>query len=180
MSVPPSNPLPPGGYYVQPPPRPANSNSGCLKAFGITCGVLVLLAIIGGVLLYKAGAPLFQQAMGIGQDNLRGKQIQQAVVAYHQKNGKYPPNLTTLVGDGEITDGKILHSTQDPNPNPGHISWRYTPPPEGAPGDTPILSLPYSITVVNQTQRAELGINLDGSTSRTQNTAPVPSPSGGT
>ena len=185
MSVPPSNnppggfPLPPqggppGGYYAQPPQRPANSNSGCLKAFGITCGVLVLLAIVGGFLLFKAGAPLFQQAMGIGQDSVHGMQIQKAVVAYHQKNGKYPPNLTALVADGEITDGKILHSAQDPSTNPGHVSWRYTRPPEGAPGYTPILSLPYSITVANQTQRAELTINLDGSTSHTQNTGTFP------
>ena len=74
MTVPPSSNPPPGGfplppqgkpppggpYYGQPPP-PANNNAGCLKAFGITCGVLLLLCIIGGFLLFKASARSFSR-----------------------------------------------------------------------------------------------------------------------
>ena len=188
MSVPPSNNPPPGGYpippqggpppgnyyYGQPPQRPVNNNAGCLKAFGITCGVLLLLGIIGVVLLVRTTGGMFGQFMGIGKDVGNGIRIQRAVVAYHAKNRKYPPNLMSLVADGEIADGKILHTSQDPNPSPGHISWRYTRPPEGAPGGTPILTLPYSITVGNQTQRTDITINLDGSTSSSHNMSSPP------
>ena len=197
MSVPPSNSPPPGGfslppqggpppgspYYGPPPGRPANSNAGCFKAFGITCGVLLLLAIIGGVFLFKAGAPIFQQAMkfgqSLGQSSVNGRKIQQAVVAYHAKNGSYPPNLTALVADGEITDAGILHSDQDTNPNPGHISWQYHQPAEGAPGSTPILDLPYKITIGGQTQGSDLIINLDGSTPNQTHAVSAPSSDGG-
>ena len=193
MSVPPSSNPPPGGfplppqggpppgapvYYGQPPP--ANNNGGCLKAFGITCGVLLLLGIIGGVALFKMGAPFAQQFMkmsqSIGQASINGRTIQQAVVAYQAKNGKYPSNLTALVADGEISDAGILHSDQDPNPNPGHISWRYQKPVKGAPGNTPLLDLPYSITIANHTQPAHLIVNLDGSTPSQTTIAPASPP----
>ena len=180
MSLPPPNnpppggfPLPPqgnapGGYYYGQPPPPANNNAGCLKAFGITCGVLLLLGVLGGALLFKTLGPVFQQTVkqgrSIGQASLNGRTIQQAVVAYHTKNHTYPPNLTALVADGELADGKILHSDQDPNPSPGHISWRYLPPPDGAPGDTPILDLPYQITLGGHVQSGHVIVNLDGST----------------
>lgn len=197
MSVPPSNNPPPGGfplppqggpppggyYYGQPPQRPVNNNAGCLKAFGITCGVLLLLGIIGMALLFKAGAPVFQQVMKLGQGVVQsqrdGRVIQQAVVAYHQKNGKYPASLMALVADGELTDAKVLHSSQDANPSPGHISWRYMRPDEGAPGDTPILDLPYQVTFAGQTQDSHVIVNLDGTTSSSHGTtAPPPAGNG--
>ena len=57
--LPPQGGPPPGNYYGQPPGRPVNNSGGCLKAFGITCGVLLLLGVIGGFLLFKGrGAPL--------------------------------------------------------------------------------------------------------------------------
>lgn len=165
MSIPPPNTPPPGGYYYNPNPgRPANNSSGCWKAFGITCGVLVLLGIIGIVVVVRTTGGLFRQAMGVGLASQSGRVIQQAVVAYHAKNGKYPPNLTALVSDGELTDAKVLHSDQDPNPSPGHISWRYHRPPEGAPGNTPLLDLPYQISFSGRTQAGDLIINLDGTT----------------
>jgi len=182
--IPPQGGPGPGGYYYGPPPgRPANSNAGCLKAFGITCGVLLLLGVIGIALLIKTGGPLIQQAMKFGTSIAHaaqnGRTIQHAVVAYHAKNGKYPPNLIALVADGEITDAKILHSDQDANPNPGHISWRYMRPSEGAPGDTPILDLPYQITIGGQTQASHLIINLDGSTPNHHGPSTTPPDSGG-
>ena len=173
MSVPPT--------YGQQSSPPANNSAGCLKAFGITCGVLLLLGVLGAAVLVKTWGPLYQQFLKMGQSMVKsqqeGRAIQQAVVAYHAKNGKYPANLTALVADGEISDAGILHSDQDADPDPGHISWRYQCPAKGAPGSTPILDLPYNITIAGHTQPAHVVITLDGSTpSQTGVTPPPPSP----
>ena len=54
-----------------------------------------------------------------------------------------------------------------PSADPGHISYKYTKPPEGAPGETPILDLHYRVAfqfgnVPRQSQDGHLVINLDG------------------
>ena len=156
MSVPPSNNPPPGGpvYYGQPPGRPAKNNAGCLKAFGITCGVLLLLLVLGGALLVRTWGPLYQQFLKMGQSMVKsqqdGRAIQQAVVAYHAKNGKYPANLTALVADGEISDAGILHSTRTPTPasaiSPGATSARRMVLPETRPFWTSPTTLPSPAT----------------------------------
>ena len=86
-----------------------------------------------------------------GKAGMDGVRLQQAIAAYHQEKGQYPKTLMQLVQDGRI-DGKLLHNDLDDNPNPGHISWRYTRPAEGAPGSTPILEEPYQITMGGSTQ----------------------------
>lgn len=176
MSVPPDN------YYSAPPPTRSNS-SGCWKAAGITCGVLIVLTAVVVFFAVRAakeaihkGTGIFGKTFGaafdIGITTANGLKIQQAVVKYHQQHGKYPDTLTDLVADG-LVDGKILHSALDTNPDPGHISWTYTKPAEGAPGSTPILKLHYHIVIpgsnTQQTQDNDMIINLDGTTG--QNTS---------
>ena len=170
MSVPSGN-----GYYATPPSSPpASSSGGCWKAAGITCGVLVSLGLIGGIAAYisiknaiqhPAKNGIFSLGMNIGKATTDGLHLSRAVVQYHEKNNKYPKTLTDLVLDGE-TDGKILHNALDTNPSPGHISWRYRKPAEGAPGKTPILEMPYTISFVpNQpSQKGKITITLDGKT----------------
>lgn len=168
---------------IPPNQPPSNSNSGCLKAFGITCGVLLVLAIVGGIFAVrfvknsmadKHG--LFGQIAGIGMTSANGVQIQKAVVAYHDKHGHYPDTLMDLVSDGQI-DGKILHSDMDPNPNPGHVSWQYTKPAEGAPGNTPILKFHFRLNVPTGKNQpppeSDVVINLDGSTPQSHRPAPA-------
>lgn len=172
FNVPPSN-VPPGGVYYGPPTNPPRSNNGCLKAFGITCGVLLLLGtlavIFGGLAVRKSlskKGSLLNTAMGVGTATPNGIKIQQAVVAYHRAKGKYPPNLQALVPD-YLTDGKLLHSDLDSNSNPGHVSWTYVKPAANAPGSTPLLRLPYQLPIPGQsgpdaTQPGEVVITLDG------------------
>ncbi len=66
-----------------------------------------------------------------------------------------------LVQESRI-DGKLLHNDLDDNPNPGHISWRYLKPAQGAPADTPLLKEPYQITMEGSTQSSQVVIALDG------------------
>ena len=160
-----------------PPNRPpSNSNGGCLKAFGITCGVLLVLAVVGvffaarfvkNSMADKHG--LFGQIAGIGMTAANGAQIRKAVVDYHAKHGRYPNALTDLVSDGLI-ESTLLHSDMDTDPNPRHVSWRYTKPAEGAPGSTPILKFHFRINVPTNTNQpapeSDVVINLDGSSPR--------------
>lgn len=174
VSIPPSsvppNSGPPGGFsnFVPPPSRPAKG--GGWKIFGIGCLVLFLAAAIGGIILVRnvknaMTHPDKSSVLGVGvlagQAGLQGAQLRQAIVAYHAQKGRYPKTLTDLVVDGSI-DGKLLHNDLDDNPNPGHVSWRYEPPAEGAPGTTPILTEPYQITVGGQKTPGQIAITLDG------------------
>jgi hypothetical protein len=174
MSVPPNTP-PPGGYYYTPPPQNRGGGSGgCLKAAGITCGVLLLLGVVLVLFSVMAVKKQLQNpdihnpvgagiAAGISATN--GMKIQQAIVRYHQQTGKYPANLNALYPN-YLTDGKILHSPLDSNPNPGHISWTYIKPAEGADPKSPLLRLPYEINMTiggsTSSQKQEIVINLDG------------------
>ena len=160
MSVPP--------HFVPPSSRPASG--GGWKIFGIGCLVLFLGAAIGGVILVRnvkdaMTHPTKNSVFGVGvlagQAGTQGMQLQQAIVAYHTAKGRYPRTLTDLVVGGTI-DGKLLHNDLDDNPNPGHISWRYTPPAEGAPGTMPILMQPYQVKVGGQTAPGQIVITLDG------------------
>ena len=176
MSVPPNAP-PPGGYYYTTPPPPANNNGGCLKAAGITCGVLLLLGVIVGVLgvvaikkqlAHPDKSSPFGVVVIVAKVSPEGVAIHRAIMNYHNKTGKYPPNLQALVPD-YLPDGKILHNELDTNPSPGHITWQYTRPEEGAGPKTPVLRLPYEINMSSgngrqTSQRADVVINLDGST----------------
>jgi type II secretory pathway pseudopilin PulG len=154
-------PPPPGPYYGQTSLRSNNGNSGCLKAFGITCLTLLVLGIIGAVVLFSTLRGVFQTAKQTIPARQDGQTIRQAIVAYHTKNGQYPPTLLSLVTDGE-SDGRDFHSDLDPNPSPAHISWQYTRPAPNAPGVTPILDLPYQVTVWGHTVPGHVTIDLDG------------------
>lgn len=165
MSIPPGPP--PGGYYSAP-PKKSGVNGWAIAGFG--CLGLFLLAAIGGVLLVRATKDQFSHpsknsVIGIGvmagKAAADGLQLQRAVVAYHRDKGRYPQTLMQLVQEGGI-DGKTLHNDLDDNPNPGHISWTYTKPPEGAPGGTPILTEPYRITMGGSTQSSSIVLTLDG------------------
>lgn len=174
MSIPPSGYQP--NYGATPPPRSSGVSGWKIAGFG--CLALFLLAALGVVLLGRAvkdqvSHPSRSSPIGIGimagKAGMDGVRLQQAIVAYHQEKGKYPKTLLDLVSDNRI-DGKMLHNDLDADPNPGHVSWRYTPPAEGAPGDTLILEEPYQVTFGGSTQPGNIAIRLDG---RSQtNTAP--------
>ncbi len=168
---------PPPGNYT--PPR-SNSN-GCWKAGGITCGVLLVLGIIavviGGLAVKKAlhnRTGIFGKVMDIATTTTNGITIQKAVVKYHADHGKYPTNLTQLVADGDI-DGKILHSSLDPNPDPGHISWTYHQPTETSAPNTPLLTMHVELNIpganTQQTSNSDIVINLDGTSASNENSS---------
>lgn len=177
MSIPPSAP-PPGGYGAGPygqgyhpaPPPPRKSGINGWKIAGFGCLGLFLLAAVGLFLLVRNvkeqvnhpnRGTLIGVAILAGKASIDGRKIALAVQNYHQKTGKYPQTLSELVEQNAI-DGKLLHNDLDEDPNPGHISWRYRAPAEGASGSTPILEEPYQVTVSNQTQPGKIIINLDG------------------
>jgi hypothetical protein len=175
MSVPPNAP-PPGGYYYTPPPPNKGGGGGCLKAAGITCGVLLLLGVVlvlFGVMAVKKQMQNpdphnpFGAGIAAGISAANGMKIQQAIVLYHQRTGKYPSNLNALYPD-YLPDGKVLHSPLDDNPNPGHVSWTYIKPTEGEDPKSPLLRLPYEIRMnvggSTSSQKQEIVINLDGTT----------------
>ncbi len=185
MSIPPSNQppygnqspygtppnTPPGGYYPAPPPKPSSGVNGW-KIAGFGCLGLFLLAAIGGVILVRnvknsISHPQKNSIFGIGvlagQAGIDGEHLQQAVVAYHLQHGAYPKTLMDLYADGAI-DGKLLHNALDDSDDPAHVSWRYYPPAEGAPGETPILEEGYHITIGNSTAPGKIVIDLNGKT----------------
>lgn len=180
MNIPPGPP--PGGYplhYGAVPPPKSGSNGWKIAGFG--CLALFLLAAIGGVLLVRSvkgriSHPSKNDVVGVailaGKAGMDGAELRQAIAAYHQEKGQYPKSLIQLVQDGHV-DGKLLHNDLDDNPNPGHISWRYVRPAEGAPGSTPILEEPYRITMGGSTQSSSIVITLDG---RSQSGVSVSSP----
>lgn len=158
---------PPGGYYGAP---PAKSGVNGWKIAGFGCLGLFVLAAVGGVLLVRAvkdrvSNPSKNDIIGVGilvgKATVDGTHLQQAVAAYHQEKGQYPKSLMALVQENRI-DGKLLHNDLDDNPNPGHVSWRYTKPAEGAPGNTPVLEEPYQITMGGSTQSSQIIIALNG------------------
>jgi hypothetical protein len=186
MSTPPPNYPPPGQGYGGPPPQQNSGGGGCLKAAGITCGVLILLCVIGGILfanwwkgqMHNPNSVLgqtFNQTMKVTQAGMDGTAIHTAVVDYKNKTGAYPANLEALVPN--YIDGKKLHSDIDPNTSPGHISWKYIRPGATSNGKSPMLILPYqmSFTMNNQTKTVpgQIVINIDGTTNATSG------PSGG-
>jgi hypothetical protein len=164
---PPPNYPPPGQYYGAMPPQ-QNTGNGCLKAFGITCGVLILLFIIGSVFMgimvkkqLSSKNSFFGQATQIGLAGQDGKRIQEAIVYYQQTNGRYPSSLNALV-PRYLPDSTVLHSSLDPNTSPSHITWQYIRPTSGAMPNTPILVLPYNMTFMGQTVPGKIVIDLDG------------------
>lgn len=168
---------------VPPYPPPSNSNGGCLKAFGITCGVLLVLGIIAvffvGRFVKNSMADrhgIFGQIAGISMTAANGAAIRKAVVDYHAKHNRYPNALPDLVSDGLI-DAKILHSDMDTDARLNHVSWRYTKPAEGAPGKTPILRFHFRLNVPtgrNQpTPESDVVFNLDGSSPQSHSTVPT-------
>ena len=178
-NVPPGN-VPPGNV----PPAPPRSAGRGWKIFGIGCLVLFLAAAIGGVVLVRNVKdaiihPNKGSVIGVGvlagQAGADGARLQQAIVAYRAAKGHYPRTLTDLVTDGTV-DGKLLHNDLDDSPNPGHISWRYTPPAEGAPGTTPILAQTYQLAVAGRTAPQQIVITLDGKLVSGNKSAPLPSP----
>ncbi len=164
--------IPPGGfppnYGAVSPPRKTGVSGWKIAGFG--CLALFLLAALGVVLIGRAVKdqvthPSRSNPIGIGimagKAGMDGARLQQAIVAYHQEKGQYPKTLLDLVSANRI-DGKLLHNDLDDSPDPGHISWRYTKPAEGAPGETPILEEPYQITIGGGSQPGSIVIALDG------------------
>jgi len=177
MSVPPQGP-PPGGYYYTPPPPPNQGNSnGCLKAAGITCGVLLLLGILGTAALFFVGKRAYDHPdrhspMGFvaatTKTALNAAVIREAVVKYHTKTGHYPANLASLVPE-YLPNASTLHSPLDSIESEDHVSWQYIKPKEGGNPHTPLLRMRYDIDINGSTQRngpqkGEIVMNLDGTT----------------
>jgi len=175
MSVPPQGP-PPGGYYYTPPPPPNQGNSnGCLKAAGITCGVLlvlgILLAVVIGFTVKKQfDHPDLHSPVGVGiaagRSALDASVIRGAIVKYHAKTGHYPNNLTSLIPE-YLPSAASLHSPLDAIDSPDHVSWQYIKPKEGGNPHTPVLRLRYELNIKGANQNGqqrtgEIVINLDG------------------
>lgn len=179
MSIPPPNTpppygTPPGGYHPAPPPRSSGVSGWKIAGFG--CLGLFVLAALGGILLVRnvknsMANPQKNSIVGMavlaGQAAGDGIHLQRAIVAYNTQHGKYPKTLMDLYTDGSI-DGKLLHNGLDDSPDPAHVSWRYTPPAKGAPGNTPILEEPYHLTISNTTTPGKIIIDLDGKTEHNQ------------
>ncbi len=155
MSTPPLPPTPPPGNYYAPPPPPKPNSAGCWKAAGLTCGVLFLIALIGGVFLVRAvkenlthpkRGSIIGTTVLVSRSLQDGQTLQRAIVEYRRAHGHYPNSLLDLVREGRV-DGKMLHNDLDPNPNPGSISWQYSKPAPGAPGRTPLLTEHYFVDV---------------------------------
>jgi hypothetical protein len=175
----PNNPqTPPAGAYYNAPPPQKSGGSGCLKAAGITCLVLVVLGVIGAIVAINAVKnaasnphSIFGQVGAAISAAKGGAEIQQAIVKYHTNNGKYPDKLGQLVP--QYLPLATLHSDTDADPNPAHVSWTYKKPSEGAPPKTPILSLPLKFEVpgqngTNTEQSTPIIINLDGTSASGQ------------
>jgi hypothetical protein len=172
VSVPPSYQPPSGGGYYVPPPQNTGSNSaGCWKIGGITCGVLFLLSIIGGVVVTNMvfESPFGHQIKPMVDTTVQGIKIQQAVVDYHKKKHKYPITLSDLVPD-YLPDRKSLHSDLDEvSKEPEHVSWQYIHPNEKTAGNAPLLKLDYTMSVPFSDKpkvKTSLVINLDGTTTQ--------------
>ena len=177
---------------MNPPPYtvpPRRGVSGW-KIAGIGCLALFLLAAVGGILLVRTvkervNHPSKTDVIGVailaGQAGADGARLRLGITAYHQQHGHYPKTLEDLVLEGTV-DGKLLHNALDDDPNPGHVSWRYTKPPENAPGSTPILAEPYQVTIGGSSQPGKIIISLNGQTnagsqtpgSASSNQAPPP------
>ncbi len=173
MSTPPLPPTPPPGNYYIPPQPPKSNSAGCWKAAGLTCGVLFLLVLIGGVFLVRTvkenmthprRGSLIGTTVLVTRSLQDGQTLQKAVIGYKDAHGHYPNSLLDLVREGRV-DGKILHNDLDPNPSPGSVSWKYLKPAPGAPGDTPLLTEHYTIDVpggAGSGGAGEIVITLDG------------------
>ena len=181
----PFNPNTPGSSYGSVPPQKSGVNGWKIAGFG--CLGLFLLAAVGAVLLGVAARNQYQHPsknspLGIGiiagKASVDGARLHSAIVAYHEEKGKYPTTLEQLVSENRI-DGKMLHNDLDDYSSPGHVSWRYIKPAEGAPGNTPVLEEPYKITMGGSTQSSRIVITLDGR-SQAGISAPPPAPEGQT
>ncbi len=165
MSIPPNTPSS-GDSAI---PAPKSSGSG-VKIAGAGCLALFLLAAVIGVLLVRGVKDRYEHptkndfvgimalAVQAGTD---GAHLRRAILAYHAQHRQYPKSLMDLYTDGSI-DGKLLHNGLDDSPDPAHVSWRYTPPAEGAPGSTPLLEEAYHVTSGGATQPGKIVITLDG------------------
>jgi hypothetical protein len=169
---PPNYPPPPGPQYYGGPPPQQNSGSGCLKAVGITCGILVLLGIIGAVMMAvfvknQISNPnsIVGQSMKIGRATMQGMQVYKAVNSYKAANGSYPPSLSALIPQ-YIPDSGTLHNDADANPSPTHVSWQYIKPTENSSPSDPMLVEPVKMTVTfggqTQTVNQKVSISIDG------------------
>jgi len=167
----------PGSNYGNVPPRKSGVSGWKIAGFG--CLALFLLAAVGAVMLGLAARNQYQHPsknspLGIGimagKAGMDGARLRLAILAYHQEKGQYPQTLEQLVSESRI-DGKMLHNDLDDYSSPGHVSWRYTKPAEGAPGNTPLLEEPYKITMGGSTQSSRIVITLDG---QSQAGAPAP------
>ncbi len=181
MSTPPNVPpsgygVPGGGAYYQP---PKSNSGGCWKAFGITCGVLVIAVIILiaiAVNAVKKGlahpdkSTILGASIEVANGTKNGVEIVKALQRYHTHTGKYPNSLKDLVPD-YLPDGKILHSDVDGDSSDiGHISYKYTKPAPDAPGDTPVLQYHYRMDIhmagQEQSQDGTVIFNLNGTSSQ--------------
>ena len=186
MSFP--SPSAPGGYpppagYVPPPLR--RSGPGCLVYGLVTCFVVfVFFAVLIATGVYQlakspSGKKLFtnvKQAMNgaaqFGECAKKMQLVQAAVVRYHDHTGSYPSSLLALQPD-YLTDPAALHCDMDANPDPKHVSFKYTRPAEGAPDTTPLLSVHWIYTLNTGEQSAtttdiDLVMLLNGHTIQTQ------------
>jgi len=182
MSIPPTTPPSPPGTYYTPPLPPKAGSGGCWKAAGLTCGVLFLLVLIGGVFLVRTvkenmAHPKRGSIMGTTFLAARavqdGQKLQRAIVQYQRAHGHYPNSLLDLVREGRV-DGKLLHNGLDSNPSPGSVSWQYSKPAPGAPGSSILLTEHYSMDipgVKGSSGGGMLTITLDGQTGSTAGAA---------
>lgn len=169
MNTPPTSSSTTGSH----PPPPKSTSSGCLKAAGIGCGALFLLALVGVFFLVRSvkheyahphRGGLFGTIIIGAQASQDGRKIQQAIVAYRRAHGKYPDTLPQLVADGMI-DGKLLHNDLDPNPSPASISWQYVKPGPSTPPDGDLLIEKFQMPVPGAKSQIATGyvvIDLNG------------------
>ena len=152
--------------FVPPQPQMRQNGPGCWAIGAIRCMVVLLLGAVlfftavGKFMNSSAGKELKKQLtstmQGVKEQVVcvqNFEEVHAALKRYVDKNGKYPKSLTELVPD-YLTDSNKCHCELDPNPDPKHVTFVYTPPTPTSKPDDRVLSFTadQKITIQNQTQ----------------------------
>lgn len=127
------------------PAVPSNSStrSGCVRAVGVSCLVILVVTVLIGLWLYLilARNPAFEGVFGrtrlAAECQINLEQIAGGLERYSRRNGKYPESLDDLYPDF-LEKRDVLHCPADKSPK-DTVSYEYKRPAKAAPGDTVVI-----------------------------------------